>query len=142
MNKSEFELIMEHIGIKKDRNLLNRLFWLFDLNGDDSIDNNEITYSVNLFKEFNLEEKVDTFFDLCDDDDNGYITSEELKRFLVKNLYSEEDIKVAKYMVKDFMLELNPKNPAKGLTKDELYKTALTDANLRLIIEKNTRILK
>lgn len=108
VNKAEFELIMEHIGITKDRNLLNRLFWLFDLNGDGSIDHTEIAYSVNLFKEYTLEEKVNMFFDICDDDENGLVSIDEIKRFFVKNLHNEEDIKVSKYLAKDFMLEINP----------------------------------
>lgn len=46
---------MDNIGLKKDRNLLNRLFWLFDLNGDEFIDCHEIVYAINLFKEETLE---------------------------------------------------------------------------------------
>jgi hypothetical protein len=132
---------MDHIGIKRDRNLLNRLFWLFDLNSDDVIDHSEIQYSINLFKEYTLEEKVNTFFELCDDDENELITPEELKRFFLKNLHSEDDTKVVKFVIKDFFKELNPKNE-KFLTQQELYEAALTDFSVRTIVEKNTRILK
>lgn len=55
MNKQEFELLMDHIGLKKDRNILNRLFWLFDLNSDEYIDSNEIVFAINLFKVENLD---------------------------------------------------------------------------------------
>ena len=56
---------MNSIGVHKDRNLINRLFWyifngvrLFDLNGDGVIDFNELKYSINLFRENSLEDKV------------------------------------------------------------------------------------
>ena len=120
VNKQEFELIMDHIGIKKDRNLLNRLFWLFDLNADEEIDNKEIIYSINLFKEGNLEENLETFFELCDDDENGCISIEELRRFFIRNLHTDEEIKMVKLLIKDFFKDLNTKNE-KYITKEELY---------------------
>ena len=46
------------MGIKRDRNLISRLFWLFDLNGDENIDNFEFTYSINLFKDYTIEDRV------------------------------------------------------------------------------------
>ncbi len=58
VNKEEFKMIMNYIGLKKDNNLVERLYWLFDLNGDGNIDYNEITYSINLFKENSLEENI------------------------------------------------------------------------------------
>lgn len=39
----------------KDRNVINRLFWLFDLNNDNYIDANEIAYAINLFRNESLE---------------------------------------------------------------------------------------
>ena len=53
---------MNGIGLKKDRNLISRLFWLFDLNGDGIIDYNELQYSINLFREYSLEDKVNGFY--------------------------------------------------------------------------------
>lgn len=87
---------MEHIGIKKDTNLLNRLFWLFDIDSDGKIDFNEIMYSLNLFKEYTLEEKVEIFFELCDEDDNNLVTCSELRKFFLKNLNNEDDQKIVK----------------------------------------------
>jgi Ca2+-binding EF-hand superfamily protein len=70
---------------------LNRLFWLFDLDSDEKIDHTEIAYSLNLFKEYTLEEKVQIFFELSDEDDNGLVSAQEIRKFFLKNLNSEDD---------------------------------------------------
>ena len=59
INKPEFELILNMIGIDKDdKNLKERLYWVFDLNENGSIDSKEVAYCINLFREYSLEEKV------------------------------------------------------------------------------------
>ena len=73
---------------------------LFDLNGDGSIDFNELQYSINLFKEYKIEDRVNgitcyqiiVFVDLCDENDDGYFDSEDLKKFFHRNLNNEEEI--------------------------------------------------
>lgn len=77
------------IGINKDdKNLKERLYWVFDLNDNGDIDSNEIAYGINLFREYSLEEKVKIFFNYCDENDNGFIDMEELKVFMIKNLHN------------------------------------------------------
>ena len=43
---------------KEDKNLKERLYWIFDLNDSGDIDSHEIRYCINLFREYSLEEKV------------------------------------------------------------------------------------
>lgn len=43
--------------------------------------------------------------------------------------------------MKDFYQELNP-HYLKGLNADDLYQATLSDQNIRIIVEKNTLILK
>ena len=57
------------------------------------------------------------FFELCDENDDGYFDEEDLKRFLYKNLQNEEEARTMKFVLHDFYLELNPKNNIKGVTK-------------------------
>jgi len=66
---------MKQIGIKKDNNLFTRLFWLFDLNNDGKIDSNEFAYSINLFKEFTLDDKVECKY-------SSYIIPFQIGRYL------------------------------------------------------------
>jgi hypothetical protein len=43
------------------------------------------------------------FFELCDENENGYLDSEELKKFFCKNLSNEEDIKTVRFVSRDFL---------------------------------------
>lgn len=142
VQRNEFDIIMNGIGLKKDRNLISRLFWLFDLNGDGIIEYNELQYSINLFKESTLEEKLNVFFELCDDNEDGYFDEEDLKRFFQKNLSNDEETRTMKFLLHDFFQELNIKQNPKGITKEDLYKATLRDSNIQTIVEKNTTILK
>ena len=56
------------------------------------------------------------FFELCDENDDGFFDEEDIKRFFYKNLSIEEEARTMKFVLHDFFQELNPKN-AKGATK-------------------------
>ncbi len=59
---------------------------------------------------------VIVFFDLCDDDETGFIEEEKLFKFFKKNLKEEDDKILLRTVVKEFAEELNYKNP-KAITK-------------------------
>lgn len=46
-----------------------------------------------------------------------------------------------RFVVKDFYYELNAMSN-KGLTRQELYTATISDSNVRVIVEKNTQVLK
>eukprot|EP01017_Pseudomicrothorax_dubius_P045043 TRINITY_DN7715_c0_g1_i3.p1 TRINITY_DN7715_c0_g1~~TRINITY_DN7715_c0_g1_i3.p1 ORF type:complete len:161 (+),score=42.08 TRINITY_DN7715_c0_g1_i3:518-1000(+) len=81
------------------------------------------------------------FFDLCDDDEAGFITEEKLGKFFRKNLRSEVERREVKFAVKDMMKEINPKGKT-HILKDELYEAAMQNENLKIVIEKNVKLLK
>ena len=140
--------MMHGINIYKDPNLINRLFWyecinifrVFDLNDDGVIEYNEIQYSINLFREYDQNDKVQIFFELCDENEDGYINEEDLRKFFTKNLSNQDDLRTMKFCLKEFYHELNPR--MKGLTYEDLYEASVSDSNVRIIVEKNTIILK
>lgn len=111
---------MHGINLFKEPNLINRLFWVFDLNEDGYIEFNEIQYSINLFREYDHKDKVEIFFELCDDNEDGFISELELKNFFTKNLSNIDDLRAMRFCIREFYQELNPKNP-KGVTYEELY---------------------
>ncbi|CAD8150254.1 unnamed protein product [Paramecium pentaurelia] len=141
VDRDEFDIILHGIQLYKDPNLINRLFWVFDLNDDGYIEFNEIQYSINLFREYDQQDKIQIFFELCDENDDGYINEEDIKKFFSKNLTNQEEIRQMKFLMKDFYQELNP-HYLKGLNADDLYQATLSDQNIRIIVEKNTLILK
>lgn len=79
-----------------------------------------------MFKDKSLEELVEVFFQISDHREEGFINAEELRKLLLKNLQSDEEKKVVKYLYKEFYKELNPKSE-KGVTRDELYSIAVKD---------------
>ena len=142
IDKNEFEDLLEACGIRYDQSLHERLFWLFDLNGNGVIEQKEILLALELFKEHSLDEKVKMFFDLCDDDDAGYIEEEKLIRFFKRNLRTEaERRKVRKQVVREFIDEINPQSHF-AITKEELAKACETNENIKVIVEKNVKFLK
>ena len=58
IDKIEFDHLLTTIGIKNDRTLNDRLFWLFDLNGNGVIESTEILIAIDMFKEHSIEEKI------------------------------------------------------------------------------------
>lgn len=49
---------MKSIGVPADLDLLNDLFWIFDLNGDEIVDSKEFAGISGLFRGFSNEDKV------------------------------------------------------------------------------------
>jgi hypothetical protein len=57
------------------------------------------------------------FFELCDDNDDGFFDEEDLKRFFYKNLSNEEEARTMKFVLHDFYSEINQKLSPKGISK-------------------------
>ena len=64
LSRPEFESALKSIGISHDQRLYEKLFWLFDMNGDGIIDEKEFVLINNLFKGHTVEEKAKIFFAL------------------------------------------------------------------------------
>ena len=78
-NKPEFEAAIKSIGIKYDKVLYDKLFWLFDMNNNGVINEKEFIIINNLFKGHSVEEKVKIFFGWCDQEGEGFIDESKLK---------------------------------------------------------------
>ena len=73
------------------------------------IEQREIIIALEMFKEHSFSEKINVFFDLCDDDDAGLIDEEKLIKFFKKNLKSEDERKVMRGAVKGLCREITVK---------------------------------
>ncbi len=46
------------IGIPDDTQLLNDIFWVFDVNGDEVVDSKEFATIITLFRAYSMEDKI------------------------------------------------------------------------------------
>ena len=49
---------MKSVGIPQDLELLNDIFWIFDLNGDEVVDSKEFSTILGIFRKFTPEDKA------------------------------------------------------------------------------------
>jgi len=90
-SRNEFYNLMKLNGISSNSDLINKLFWIFDENGDDNLKIKELALGLELFTESPFEEKLRVFFDLCDEDDSGLVSKSELMNILRNNLINNEE---------------------------------------------------
>jgi Ca2+-binding EF-hand superfamily protein len=58
LNKKEFGDLMISNGITKDRDIINKLFWVFDEDGSGDIEYKELAFGLEMFRESSLESKL------------------------------------------------------------------------------------
>jgi Ca2+-binding EF-hand superfamily protein len=90
LSRPEFYSALKSIGISHDKRLYEKLFWLFDMNGDGIIDEKEFVLINNLFKGHTVEEKAKIFFALCDQENDGFLDEGKLKIFFKKKVMTED----------------------------------------------------
>lgn len=89
--RKEFYHLMKSNGISSDSHIINKLFWIFDENGDNELKIRELALGLELFTDSPLEEKLRVFFDLCDEDNSGLVSKSELLNILRNNLINHEE---------------------------------------------------
>jgi Ca2+-binding EF-hand superfamily protein len=142
VDRNEFEEILEAMGIKFDLVLFQRLFWLFDVNGDGGVDQREAIAALELFRDHSFEEKLKMFFELADDDDKGFLDEEKLIRLFKRNLRNEEERKRVRPAVRALLAkELNFADNHL-ITKNDLAKACENIPDLQIVVEKNVKYLK
>ena len=58
MNNKEFEEMIIGFGITNDKDLINKLFWIFDEDGSGDIDYKEIAFGIEMFIDSPVESKL------------------------------------------------------------------------------------
>lgn len=71
LNREEFGRLMEKVGLGEDKMLIDKLFWVFDEDGSGNIGHKELGIGLEMLKDNTFEDKLDVFFDLCDEDNSG-----------------------------------------------------------------------
>jgi len=91
LTKPEFAKLLISNGITNDPDLINKLFWVFDENGDGDLKYSEIAFGVEMFRDSNMEDKLKSFFDLCDEDGSGSISKKEFTNLFKKNIINSDE---------------------------------------------------
>jgi Ca2+-binding EF-hand superfamily protein len=91
MTKQEFLHVMRSNGITNDVGLINKIFWMFDEDGDNHLKYKEIAFGIEMFRESSIEKKLKAFFDLCDVDNSGTISKQEFLDLMKKNIINNDE---------------------------------------------------
>lgn len=90
-SREEFYELMRANGISNNPDLINKLFWVFDENGDDKLKIKELALGLEMFRDSSLEEKLKAFFDLCDEDNSGSVSKGEFLKIIKNNLINNDE---------------------------------------------------
>jgi EF-hand domain pair len=92
--------LLDKVGLGEDEALIDRVFWVFDEDGGGYIGFKELGIGLEMLKDNTFDEKLDTFFDLCDEDNSGTIDKKEFYNLLRMNATtSYEDRERLKFYV-------------------------------------------
>jgi Ca2+-binding EF-hand superfamily protein len=140
MEKADFEVVLKSIGVKYSKKLYDKLFWLFDMNNDGKIDLREYTLISNLFKKNTVEERCKLFFDICDQECEGFIDETKLwstfKKFFDVSQKKSKDVKAQiEKLVRDFIDLVRPLKKSEIL-REEVLRSAKISPMVRQVIDE------
>ena len=117
MNKEEFDKLLAMIGLGTDKNLIDKLFWIFDDDGNGEVDHKELAVGLEMLKENTFADKLDStsnrylftycvgFFEICDEDNSGTIDKKEFYNLLKLSIIDYEDRSSLKNYVNEIFAE-------------------------------------
>lgn len=97
--REQFYELMCSNGISNNPDLINKLFWVFDENGDEQLKIKELALGLEMFRDSSLEEKLKAFYDLCDEDNSGSVSKGEFLKILKNNLINNDEKSTVKQVV-------------------------------------------
>lgn len=98
-SREEFYDLMRSHGISNNPDLINKLFWIFDVNEDDQLKIKELALGLEMFRDSSLEEKLKAFYDLCDEDDSGSVSKNEFMKILKNNMVKNDEKATVKQVI-------------------------------------------
>lgn len=141
LTKPEFAKLMRTNGITNDDELINKLFWVFDENGDGDLKYSEIAFGVEMFRDSSMEQKLKSFFDLCDTDGSGSISKTEFINLFKKNIINSDERMNMKQAVEKIFNSVDT-NENGEITFDQLKQGCTKHKDIYDIIDKNLIALK
>jgi Ca2+-binding EF-hand superfamily protein len=71
--KRIFYKMMDYFGLGKDKETLEKLFWVLDKDDSGEVEYIEFVLGIQIMKQNTFKEKLVAFFDMCDLDGDGYV---------------------------------------------------------------------
>ena len=118
MNKEQFSELLTQIGLGGDENLIEKLFWVFDDDGNGEVDHKELGVGLEMLRKSSFTEKIDQFFHILDQDKSGTIDKREFYNAIKESIIEHNDKQTLKSLVNDIFSTAENKNGE--LTKEEL----------------------
>lgn len=91
INLEEFTNFLKNDKITKDTNLIKKLFWIIDENGDNSLQYNEIVLGLEVLQDTEPNVKYKSLFKLTDFDNTGYITKSNYFKTIRTTIFDYDD---------------------------------------------------
>ena len=135
----DFSSLLRNNNITKDPELIQKLFWVLDEDGDNDLTYKEILIGIEIFHDNTPEEKVKTFFNLCNKDNNNFISKTNFYDLLKRNIINKNDINSLKKSVEKIFKKYGNGNE---LTLENLLKGFKEDENFEKILNRNIISLK
>ena len=141
LTKTDFSKLIITNGITNDQDLINKLFWIFDENGDGDLKYSEIAFGIEMFRDSSMEQKLKSFFDLCDEDGSGTISKIEFTNLFKKNLINSDERIGIKAAVDKIFASVDTDGTGE-ISFEELKIGCSKHKDIYDIIDKNLQALK
>ncbi len=135
----DFSSLLKNNNITKDPELIQKLFWVLDEDGDNDLTYKEILIGIEIFHDNSPEEKVKTFFNLCNKDNNNFISKSNFYDLLKRNIINKNDINSLKKSVEKIFKKYGNENE---LTLENLLKGFKEEEDFAKILNRNIISLK
>ena len=135
----EFGSLMQRNKITNDPEIIKKLFWIFDEDGDNDLKYSEIASGIEMFRDSTPEEKVKVLFRLCDTDHSNSVSKKEFYTMLKRNIINKDDIAPLKKSIEKIF---NLYGGDVELSLEQLTEGFKANKELEIIINKNMVTLK
>ena len=130
----DFSSLLKNNNITKNPELIQKLFWVLDEDGDNDLTYKEIMMGMEIFRDTNPEQKVTNFFKLCSKGDSDKISKQNFKELLKRNIIDKEDNDSLKKCIEKIFNKYGNNNE---LTLEQLLKGFKEDQEFSRILNKN-----
>ena len=134
----DFSNILINNNITKNLDFINKLFWVFDEDGDNNLSFNDIIAGIEVFRLSSPKEKMKIFFNLCNKEKGDTIKKKDFYELLQKSIIDKNDLKDLKYCINNLFEKYGKNNLLNlnelifGFSEDKLFQRIINNNILSL----------